>query len=46
MKGFIAGFATCWYINKHASQINAKLEEWIAKLELKRDLLKHDNNIS
>lgn len=41
--GFTAGFATAAYIQKHQVQIRKVVDIWIAKLELKNDILKHDN---
>ena len=43
MMKFTAGFATAWYIQRHKAQIVKVLRIWIAKLELKQDILKHDN---
>lgn len=43
MRNFIVGFATSWYLTKHRVEIIDWLNDKIAILELKRDLLKHDN---
>lgn len=40
---FAMGFATCWYVGKYNTQIREWLQEKIAMLELKRDILEHDN---
>ena len=40
---FAAGFMTAWYIQRNKVEIVKVLRVWIAKLELKNDILKHDN---
>lgn len=41
--GFTAGFLTYYVIDKNQNRIADILRKWIAQLELKNDILKHDN---
>lgn len=41
--GFAAGFTTANYIQRNQVEIAKVLRKWIAQLELKNDILKHDN---
>ena len=43
MKKFAAGFATCWLFFKYSPKIVEVLENTVAKLQLKQDILKHDH---
>lgn len=41
--GFAAGFLTYDIIDKNQDRITDVLRKWIAQLQLKQDILKHDN---
>ena len=43
MVKFAAGFVTCWYFDRNLPKIIKLLQDTLAKLELKQDLLEHDN---
>jgi len=42
---FAAGFMTAWYIQRNEAKIVKFIrnQHWIEKLELKNDIIKHDN---
>lgn len=40
---FAAGFMTYYVLDRNKQKIAKVLREWIAKLELKNDIIKHDN---
>ena len=40
---FLAGFAAATLLYKNSPKIVQKLEYVVAKLEMRRDILKHDN---
>ena len=44
MKKFALGFAVCWvFFVKYRPETTKFLQDTLAKLELKRDLIQHDN---
>lgn len=43
MKNFILGFVAANYLHRNRDFIIKALEKQIAKLELKRDIIEHDN---
>lgn len=40
---FVAGYTTCFLVFRNSLKIRRVLEKKIATLELRRDILKHDN---